>query len=122
MHVFVLDIEVHLPYTVAQSTNSKPPNPSIYLLLQASLCLPNSLDSLSHTNVIRLKFIQAHTNQQGSSIQAPPESLAKLGPSLLGNIINDNLLEAHVGVEEDGTADDGIHGGVDGTGGEGGDG
>lgn len=46
----------------------------------------------------------------------------ELGPAALGNVVGDDLLEAHVGVQEDSAAQDRVGEGVQGAGSEGGDG
>lgn len=103
-----------------------PPSPlftlEALLLFLYFLSLPHSLDRLSDTNIIGLKLVQTNTDSDSSQVQPPPENLAQAGISLLGDVVDDDLLEAHVGVEEHGGAEDGIHGGVEGARGKGDDG
>ena len=86
------------------------------------LCRPEPLDSLSHTNVVRLKLVQAHANSNGCEVEPPPEELAQLRPGLLRDVVDDDGLEADVRVEEGYAAEDGVHSRVHGARGEGGDG
>lgn len=87
-----------------------------------SLCLPDSLDSLSDANVIGLKLVQANANSDSRQVQAPPEELSQTWVGSLGNVVNDDGLEADVGVQEDGGAQNGVGGGVERAGGKGRDG
>ena len=82
------------------------------------LCRPDPLDSFCDTNVIRLELVQSHANSQGSSVETPPKELPRSGVSLLGDVVDDDGLETHVGVKQDGSAEDSIGGGVQGAGGE----
>jgi len=97
---------------------------SIFLLFSfpctcPSLCLPESLDSLSDADVIGLKLVQANTNSDSRKVQTPPEELSQAGVGSRGDVVNDDGLEADVGVQEDGRAQDGVGGGVERTGGKG---
>lgn len=87
-----------------------------------SLRLPHPLDRLRDANVVGLKLVQADADLDGGDVERPPEHLAELRPALLGDVVDDDLLEAHVGVQQEGAAEDGVGGGVQGAGGEGGDG
>lgn len=88
-------------------------------LFHSCLCRPDTLDKLGDTNVVRLKLVQAHTNNESRAVQRPPENLVQTGMCSLGDVVDNNLLETHVGVEEESTAEDGIGGGVERASGEG---
>lgn len=77
------------------------------------LCLPHALDSLGDADVIRLELVQANAYDDGGGIQPPPEQPAQTGVSPLGDVVDDDGLEANVGVDEDGRAQDRVHGGVE---------
>lgn len=96
----------------------KPPSHSS----RSHLCLPDPLDSLCDTHIVRLELVQSHADGDGCQVQGPPECLVEAGPAALGDVVGDDLLEAHVRVEEDGTAEDRIGERVEGPGGERGDG
>lgn len=87
--------------------------------LHHTLCLPDSLDSLSDADVIGLKLVQANANSDGRQVQTPPEELSQAGIGSRGDVVNDDGLEADVGVQQDGRAQDGVGGGVERTGGKG---
>ncbi|KAL3958645.1 hypothetical protein ACCO45_006807 [Purpureocillium lilacinum] len=86
------------------------------------LCSPNPSDGLRDAHVVGLKLVQADADGDGRGVEQPPEALAEAGVSLLGDIVDENLLEAEVRVQQHGAAEDGVHGGVEGAGGEGSDG
>lgn len=90
--------------------------------VSSNLCLPNTLDSLRDTDVVCLKLVQTNAYSQGGGVQSPPEQLAQTGVSLLGDVVDDDGLETDVGMDEDGGAEDRVHGGVEGAGSEGRDG
>jgi hypothetical protein len=89
------------------------------LVQYPTLCLPKSLDSLSDTDVIGLKLVQANADGDSRQVQTPPEELSQAGVGSLGNVVDDYGLEADVRVQEDGRAQDGVGGGVERTGGKG---
>lgn len=97
------------------------PSPLFFpsLCTYPTLCLPESLDSLSDAHVIGLKLVQANADSDGRKVQAPPEVLSHVGVGSLGDVVNEDGLEADVGVQEDGRAQDGVGGGVERTGGKG---
>lgn len=86
------------------------------------LRLPYTLNGLSDTDIVRLELVQTQADGEGGGVQAPPEQLAQAGVRAVGNVVDDDLLEAHVGVQQDAAAEDGVHGGVQGAGSEGSDG
>lgn len=51
--------------------------------------LPDPLDSLSHTNVVRLELVQSNCNRQGHDAKKPVERLLGLGQTFCGDIIGD---------------------------------
>lgn len=92
-----------------------PPKPVIFqpLTPKYPLCRPNPLDSLSQADVRSLELVQSQPNHYGCRIQAPGEDFARAGCSLLGDIIDDDVLEAGVRVDEDCGAEDGVQGRVE---------
>lgn len=87
--------------------------------LHHTLCLPDSLDSLSDADVIGLKLVQADANSDSRQVQTPPEELSQARVGSRRDVVNDDGLEADVGVQQDGRAQDGVGGGVERTGGKG---
>lgn len=92
------------------------PMPFSYLFLS---CSPHPLDRLCHTNIVGLKLVQADANRNRRQVERPPEKLTQAGVFLLGDVVDDDGLEADVRVKEHSGAEDGIHGRVQGAGGEG---
>jgi hypothetical protein len=90
--------------------------PFLYI---SALCLPESLKGLRDTNIVGLKLVQAHANSDSRNVQTPPEDFSQAGVALLGDVVNDDGLEADVRVQEDGGAQDGVGGGVERSRGEG---
>lgn len=86
------------------------------------LCLPNPLDGLCDANIVCLEFVQTDSYKDGGSVQAPHEQLAGLGVSAVGNVVDEDALEAGVGMNNEGGAKRGVENGVDGAGDEGGEG
>lgn len=91
---------------------SIPCRPNTYTASLDPSCLPNSLDSLRHANIIRLKLVQSNTNQDRRCPQSPPHKHSCLRQSFPGNVIDDDRFETNVRVDEDGTAKDSIHCGI----------
>lgn len=88
-------------------------------LYASTLCLPEPPDSLGNSNVVGLKLVQSHADSDGRKIQAPPEDLSQARVALLGDVVDDDGLEAEVRVQQEGGAQDGVGGGVERAGGEG---
>lgn len=84
----------------------------------SNLRSPDSLDGLSETDIVGLEFIKSNTDRHSGSLQQPLESLSRLWYAVFWKVIGDAGLEADVGVDEDGGAEDGIHGWVQGAGDE----
>jgi hypothetical protein len=53
------------------------------------LGLPDSLDTLGKTNIIRLKLVEPNTSKNGSGVQSPHGKLAGLGDALGGEVVDD---------------------------------
>lgn len=125
---FSADSEPMMSHAVPHQGSSVQCFPSVTLSLfpfpqkQVRLSLPHPLDGLRNTNVVGLKLVQANADGQRGEVEPPPEEPTEVGPGLLRNVVDDDLLEAHVGVQQDGAAEDGVEGGVERAGGEGGDG
>lgn len=94
-------------------------HPSFSLSKHHPLCLPDLLNSLGNTNIVGLKLIQSHADGDGRQVQAPPEDLSQAGVAGLGDVVDDDGLEANMRVQQDGGAQDGVGGGVERAGGEG---
>lgn len=84
--------------------------------------LPDALDGLSKTDIGGLELVKGKANEDGSGVKAPGKDLAGLGDALRGNVVDNDVAEASVGVDKDGGGEDGVHGGVERAGGEGSDG
>lgn len=82
------------------------------------LSLPQSLDGLGDADIAGLVLVEGKADNDGGGVEAPDGSLAGPGCSVLRNVIDDDVLEAGVRVDEEGGAQDGIHGGVERAGGE----
>ena len=59
------------------------------LFPQTQLCLPDSLDTLSQANVVRLKLVKADTDSNSSSLERPHEELLGLGRAPRGKVVDD---------------------------------
>lgn len=53
------------------------------------LCLPHSLDSLCHTNVIRFEFVQSNGRGEGEDTEEPAAKRPGLGDTLLREVVDD---------------------------------
>ena len=53
------------------------------------LCLPHSLNSLCHTNIIRLELVQSDGCGEGEDTEEPVAERAGLGHTLLGEVVDD---------------------------------
>lgn len=82
-------------------------------------CSPKPLGSLDQANVRRLELVQTYTSQDGGCVQKPVAGPAQVGVSLLRNVVDNDGLDTHVRVDEQGSGEQGIQGGVQGAGGEG---
>lgn len=82
--------------------------------------MPHPRNHLSHTDIRRLKLVQTQGDEGGSGVEAPHNTRADLGHALLGQVVDDDVLEAEVGVDDDEGAEDGVHDRVERPGGEGG--
>lgn len=94
-----------------------PPNQSPSLS-SPHLCLPDALDSLSEADVVGLVLVEGKADNDSGSVQTPDRDLACPRHSVLGNVINNDVLEAGVGVNEEGGAEGGVEDGVEGASGE----
>lgn len=81
---------------------------------------PNPLDRLRQANVVRLEFVQTHTDERRRGAKSPVERAPRLGVFRRRDIVGDDVLEAQVRVDEERAAEDGVEGRVEGTGREGG--
>ena len=77
------------------------------------LRIPDTLNSLGKANIIGLELVQADPDKHGGAVEGPPEELADGGEAFYGNIVDNDGLEADVGVDEDGAAENSIQNGVD---------
>lgn len=111
---------MHLP------TQTKPGQHHIYtsvpyspaILTTNPLRPPNPLDRLRQANVIRLELVQPHTDKRRRGAESPVESALRLGVLARGDVVGDDVLEAHVRVEEERAAEDGVEARVEGAGGK----
>lgn len=87
-------------------------------LSQSRLSLPDALDGLGKTDIGGLELVKGKANEDGSGVEAPGEELAGGGNALLGDVVDNNVAEAGVGVDEDGGGEDGVHGRVERAGGK----
>ena len=76
------------------------------------LRLPDALHSLGEADIVGLELVQANADDKGGCVETPLEKLACLGIFAVGNVVDDDGLETHVAVDEDGGAQQGIHAGV----------
>jgi hypothetical protein len=90
--------------------------------LDITLSLPDPLDGLGNTNIVRLEFVQANSDQDGSSVQSPHKESAECGMFPIGNVVDDDGLKAHVAVHQHQGAEGSIHSRVERAGGVGRDG
>ena len=86
------------------------------------LSLPDALDGLGKTDIGGLELVKGKANEDGGGVEAPGEELAGGGNALLGDVVDNDVAEAGVGVNKDGGGEDGVHGRVERAGGEGSDG
>ena len=94
-----------------------PPNPPrLTQVPPVHLCGPDSLDSVRHTNIRRLKLVQSQADHNSRRVQAPGKDLARARSPLLRDVVCDDVLETGVRVDKDGGAKDGVHGRVERTG------
>lgn len=84
-----------------------------------SSCRPDPPDTLGQADVVGLKLVQAHTDDGGGDVEQPHGGLAGLGHAALGQVVGDDVLEAEVRMQQQRAAQDGVHDGVVGAGGEG---
>jgi hypothetical protein len=74
----------------ATSENKKgKTNNHILHLQDRLLCLPDSLDTLGETNIIRLKLVETESSKNGSGVESPHGELAGLGDALGGEVVDD---------------------------------
>lgn len=58
-------------------------------MIDNKLCLPDPLDSLGHTNIVRLELIQSHSHSQRSSTEKPRAECPSLGHTLRREVVDD---------------------------------
>lgn len=78
-------------------------------LSQSRLSLPDALDGLGKTDIGGLELVKGKANEDGSGVETPGEELAGGGNALLGDVVDNDVAEAGVGVDEDGGGEDGVH-------------
>jgi len=100
------------------SSNPNKSTKPIPSLPSPHLCLPDALDSLSKADVVGLVLVEGKADNDSSGVQTPAEGLACPRHSVLGNVVNNDVLEAGVGVDEEGGAEGSVEDGVDGASGE----
>lgn len=83
---------------------------------------PNALDGLGDADIGSLELVEGQADDSGGGVEAPNKGHASLGRPLFGDVIDDDVLEAGVGVDEDGGAEDGVERRVQRASREGGDG
>lgn len=78
--------------------------------------------SIIRTNIMRLEFIKSNSHNHRGDVERPHGELAPERHALVWQVVDDDGLEADVGVDEDAGAEESVRGRVEGAGGEGGDG
>lgn len=106
---------------IKQHSSSQPALATKFVA-KSRLSLPDALDGLGKTDIGGLELVKGKADEDGSGVKAPGEELASSGDALLGNVVDNDVAEAGVGVDEDGGGEDGVHGGVERASGEGSDG
>lgn len=87
--------------------------------LESLLGAPDSLKTLSKTDIVCLELVETNTGGDSGEVQCPHEGLAGLGNTVSGEVVDNASLEADVRVDEDGRDEETVKDGVEGAGSEG---
>lgn len=82
------------------------------------LSLPEPLNSLRNTNIIRLKLVQPNQHQHCGALETPHECLPHGWMLAFGDVVDDNGFEPKVRVDDDSGTENCVGDGADGAGGE----
>lgn len=98
-----------------------PADPQIISYPVISLSLPDPLNSLRNTHIIRLKLVQSNQHQHGDTLKTPHERLPCGRVFVSGDVIDDHGFETKVRVDDDSGTKNCVGNGADGARGEGSD-
>lgn len=78
------------------------------------LSLPDLLDELSETDVVGVELVDAEDGAGGGEAEEPAGGVAKGTELALVDVVVDTRREAHVGVSDEGDAEDTVNDGLEG--------